>query len=320
MILQIDSSTIQQDETYDMTQPKGVALLIYNSWQNSPRVSKPSNPGKRGVPEANRKNDFGRTLESLLIQLGFYVIKRSNVSANTMRKNVSGLSDQYHGYSGSHNSLLLVAVANSNERGQILDADDRVVPVSEFLNHFSSSRCPALNGKPKIFLLLLRVTTRNPILSMVDEIKESALRKSTRLSTKSDMPVYFEPEPLNVGDDFLVTRIMYEDDLPLDGGPTFGGVSSTPVEGEVPWFAQAFVKALADQAGTTELTDILANLKRGYREHFASPRSDGTTRSLGKNSESSYTSVLLRGGQRDQHVNIFTDNGLRKKLFIMPGL
>nr|XP_009858817.2 uncharacterized protein LOC104265773 [Ciona intestinalis] len=285
-----------REDAYEMTQPKGVAMVIHNEWfTKSPREEKPS----------KTKDKNNKQLESLFVQLGYYLIHRSNLSAAGMRQHMSGLSDQYHGYHGRHNSLLVAVVAQSNEKGKII-TEDGVVSILDFMESFVSSRCPALMGKPKIFLFFLHVTNRDPVLPMVSDVRSSKMKLNDHI---------FQPEPLSVPEDFVVARIMCEELSMLDGGPTFGGVTASSDDGGLPWFVQSFMKMISNQAGSTDLISILRNAKKQLQDQSSTPRSTATAFS-----EASVNSLQRKPTGREDHLNIFVDENLKRKLYLMPGI
>uniref|UniRef100_H2Y485 Uncharacterized protein n=1 Tax=Ciona savignyi TaxID=51511 RepID=H2Y485_CIOSA len=89
----ISIDKVNMEEAYDMTQPKGVAMVIHNEWT----VRSPREDTKTPRQNSSRKN-AGKQLDSLFVQLGYYLIRRSDLSTAGMRQHMTGLSDQYHGY------------------------------------------------------------------------------------------------------------------------------------------------------------------------------------------------------------------------------
>ena len=285
-------------------------MVICNNWGGKSTKT----PVSRSSTE--KKKSLDKILGNLCLQFGYYVIHRSNLTSSEMRHHMIGLSDQYHGYQGNHNSILVVFVANCNDKGKIVDDHGDSASANEFLQHFVHSRCPALIGKPKIFLMLLKVTTKNSTLPLLGD----ASRKKAQgfLSVDHDYPVHFEPEQVSLDEDYLLVRVMYED--ANEDKPTFGGIASS-CDDSLPWFAATFVKYLADQAGSKDVISIMKSIKREFHNQTLSARSATTTISNEKSSPAtSYVLSMQRPPKDEGHVNIFIDQNLKRKLFLMPGL
>ncbi|CAK8685877.1 unnamed protein product [Clavelina lepadiformis] len=306
---EITTIRMETEGAYPMLQPKGVALVIHNDWATK------SEKANKLVHDKVDKN-FAKSLNVLLVQCGYYVIQRKDLTTGEIQHHMIGLSDQYHGYQGDHSSLLAVIVAQSNERGQILDDNDKALSAKDLLDHFSQSRCPALIGKPKVFLLFLRVSVRDPVLPRVNQLKVVESRKK-QSSASLDAPTYFEPEALNTESDFLVVRVMYEDDFDQDGKPTFGGGKTTQSE-DIPWFISSFVTKMSEQAGDKDFLTILKNIKRHYMERVS--LSVTSTLSESKASVASRATTTFKPSDSNGHVNMFIDSSLKKPLYLMPGL
>ncbi|XP_076819817.1 uncharacterized protein LOC143465426 isoform X3 [Clavelina lepadiformis] len=305
----ITTIRMETEGAYPMLQPKGVALVIHNDWATK------SEKANKLVHDKVDKN-FAKSLNVLLVQCGYYVIQRKDLTTGEIQHHMIGLSDQYHGYQGDHSSLLAVIVAQSNERGQILDDIGKALSAKDLLDHFSQSRCPALIGKPKVFLLFLRVSVRDPVLPRVNQLKVVETRKK-QSSASLDAPTYFEPEALNTESDFLVVRVMYEDDFDQDGKPTFGGGKTTQSE-DIPWFVSSFVTKMSEQAGDKDFLTILKNIKRHYMERVS--LSVTSTLSESKASVASRATTTFKLSDSNGHVNMFIDSSLKKPLYLMPGL
>ena len=291
-----------------MTQPKGVAMVIHNDWGNK------TTKGSSERPTTDRKKDVGKVLGALFMQFGYYVIHRLNLTSSEIRQHMVGLSDQYHGYQGNHNSLLVAIISQANSKGQIVDHKGDTVSVNEMLQHFVHSRCPALIERPKIFLLLLKVTVKNQVLQDYDDAKTCLSKRQNLSSVEAEEPVYFDPESMSVEEDCLVVRVMYEDENIFTDNPTFGGIGNGP-DDDIPWFAAIFIKLLADQAGTKDFLTIVKNMKREFQDHIS------TARSIATATTSSTGSFMVSKLPKDSgHVNVFVDESLKKKLYMMPGL
>ncbi|XP_076819820.1 uncharacterized protein LOC143465427 isoform X3 [Clavelina lepadiformis] len=306
---EITTIRMETEGAYPMLQPKGVALVIHNDWATK------SEKANKLVHDKVDKN-FAKSLNVLLVQCGYYVIQRKDLTTGEIQHHMIGLSDQYHGYQSDHSSLLAVIVAQSNERSQILDDIGKALSAKDLLDHFSQSRCPALIGKPKVFLLFLRVSVRDPVLPRVNQLKVVETRKK-QSSASLDAPTYFEPETLNTESDFLVVRVMYEDDFDQDGKPTFGGGKTTQSE-DIPWFVSSFVTKMSEQAGDKDFLTILKNIKRHYMERVS--LSVTSTLSESKASVASRATTTFKPSDSNGHVNMFIDSSLKKPLYLMPGL
>ena len=302
---------ILSENAYIIDQPKGVAMLIHNNLRSHSAKSFVERPG------TDRKKDVGNLVGALCTQFGFYVIQRSNMTSLAMRQHMIGLSDQYHGYQGNHNSLLVVVISQANSKGQVIDLNGDPISANELLEHFVHSRCPALIGKPKIFLLLLKVTVKESSLPAIEEARARLSKRSQIVAVEAESPRYFEPEPMSVEENCLVVRVMYEDEGAFSESPTFGGIGSGPEE-DIPWFAATFISVLAEQAGSKDLLSIMKNLKKEYQNHVTTARSAVTTTSSSVSGNNSLS--VQRRSKGAGHVNVFIDESLKKKLYIAPGL
>ena len=292
-----------------MIQPKGVAMLIHNDWGNL------STKASVERPTTERKKDIGKILGALFIQFGYYGIHRLNLTSSEIRQHMIGLSDQYHGYQGNHNSLLVVVVSQANSKGQIIDYKGEPIAINEMLQHFVHSRCPALIGKPKIFLLLLKVTVKDmTLLSGFENIKARLSNRQSLMSDESEALTQFEPESISVEEDSIVVRIMYEEDDSQADNPTFGGIGSAP-DDDMPWFAATFIKLLAEQAGSKDLLTIVKNLKREFQDHVSTARSIATAAS-----STTGSFIFSRPPKHPGHIEVFVDENLKSKLYMMPGI
>ena len=296
------------DDCYEMFQPKGVAVVIHNDVSFRPQLNPGGKISRTSQTSASSKTDesgvYEKVMKSFCLQLGYYIISRSHLTGPELKRHMIGLSNQYHDYNGRHNSLLVVVSAQSNERGRIVTNDERKsMPISKLLENFKSNHCTSLLDKPKVFIFLMRVTVRDPVLPSLG----SRTRKVTLQENEEDEK-FFHPDALDLEDDFLVVRLMSENMEHAEGGPTFGGVSIN-TETTVPDFANTLLETLSEKCAVNDIENILKNVKTEIEEEYNTPRF----------SPSFDTDFGFKNNQ-NSHVKMFIDSTLRKKMYFLPGL
>ena len=308
--MQITLSKAEAEGAYSMIQPKGVAMLINNNWETKPVKEKTSIR-----PTTETKKSLAKMLKDLCIQFGYYVIQREELTSIAIREHMIGLSDQYHDYQGNHNSLFFVASTKSNARGQIIDNNGSLLSVNDIIQHFVDSRCPALTGKPKVFLLFLKVTSKDSSFSSLTDSQKELFKWKNLATADQDSDVYFDPEKPSIDDDFLLVRVMYEEESSFTESPTFGSISHSSDE-NVPWFAESFIRFLAEQAGTADLLTVINNIEKEFRAYMINARAGKTTTASVK----TWSSMPRKRATEPGHVNVFVDHKLKKELYLVPGL
>ncbi|XP_039506687.1 caspase a isoform X3 [Pimephales promelas] len=121
-----------------------LALLINNRDFNDKAMT------RRGA-ERDEEN-----MEWLLKELGYQVVKYTNVSAEDMKKAVKKFAErEEHANSDS----TFVVIMSHGKRNAILgvhytkDNPSDTFPVDDIYNHLNSENCPALRNKPKVILI-----------------------------------------------------------------------------------------------------------------------------------------------------------------------
>ena len=292
-----------------MLQPKGVAVVIHNdvTFNKLPPGGKASKMSQNSTSSKfdDQVGAYERVMKSFCLQLGYYIISRSHLTGPELKRHMIGLSNQYHEYNGQHNSMFVVMSALSNERGRIVTNDERKsMPIMKLIENFNSSHCTSLLDKPKVFIFLMRVTARDPVLPTLG----GRTRRGTVLAGSTEQEKMFHPDELDLEEDFLVVRLMCENIEHAEGGPTFGGVSIN-TDTTIPDFASTLMEALSDKCGVNDLENILGQVKTEIEEQYNMPRFSP-----------SYTDDFGYKASRNCNVKMYIDSTLRKKLYFLPGL
>lgn len=268
-------------------------------------------PGASATPVAPAKSPSDHfpavisCFTALSAQLGFYIMPRRSLSSSALNHNMASLSEQYSGFSCDLNSIMIFLTSRSDEYGRPLGAEESKsqTSVAKYLKHFSHSKCQSLIGKPKIFILLLRVTVRDPKAPKVrapDDKKNSDGIKQHSSSTSN----IFQPEAVNLseyGEDILLVRIMHQNAGGVEAAPTFGGTNMAHND-KLPWYLQILIGALMEQGCYKDILSILGYVK----EEIA----------FGPKARSSPTPKP----EDVDEVEMFIDHSLKKKLYLMPGI
>lgn len=304
-----------------MTQPKGVAMIISNDEGMLRRTSSrkyilPKEritplPGTSATPVAPLKSPPDHLpavitcFTALSAQLGFYIMPRRLLSSTALNHNMASLSEQYSGFSCDLNSIMIFLSSRSDEYGRPLGAEESKSQISlaRYLKHFSHSKCQSLIGKPKIFVLLLRVTVRDPEGPNMKALEDKKKGYEPKQQTRSTSSI-FQPEVIDLseyGEDILLVRIMHQNAGGVDAAPTFGGTNMSHSD-KLPWYIQVLIGAIMEQGCYKDILSILGYVK----DEIA----------FGPKARSSPTP---KPDDVDE-VEMFIDHSLKKKLYLMPGI
>ncbi|XP_057332315.1 caspase b-like [Microplitis mediator] len=108
-------------------------------------------------PKRNRRSakyDETNTFK-LFQQLGFRVIRKTNITVNELRKLLTKYSK--HSLLDKVDSLFVVisghgGSSNDENNNSVIELADDQVTCSEVINYFSAENCPSMAGKPKLFI------------------------------------------------------------------------------------------------------------------------------------------------------------------------
>ncbi|XP_039272543.2 uncharacterized protein LOC120346786 [Styela clava] len=313
------------EDAYQMSQPKGVAMIINNDDEKYSPVSPRSitlaqdfsplsstRPVDQLEATSERANTVVKCLTSLYAQLGFYIMSRFQLSNDAMHRNMAAMSDQYHTFACNLNSLFVLVSSQSDEYGRLLGTEDTKARISttSYLKYFSHSGCPALVEKPKVFIFMLRVTEHDPSPPIIDQHTQKNKRKTNNrfssFNSEDSSQDSFQPEPIDVseyGDDILLVRIMHQHGGGAKAAPTFGG-TATPNRDKLPWHVQVLISTIMEQASYKDFLSVLEYVKE---EVAMAPK----TR---------MSPTQAKPEVEETEVDIFIDHSLKKKVYLMPGL
>ncbi|XP_062336943.1 caspase-8-like [Osmerus eperlanus] len=147
-----------------------------------------------------------------------------------------------------HGDALICCALSHGERGGICGIDDTVLSIDEMSSTFIGSKCPALSGKPKVFILQACQGSKVQSGVQVDSAeKEEEMETDTVPGSTSQQPYYIPEEA-----DFLKAFSTVETYVSFRDG----------VEGS--WFIQSLCKQL--EIGCTRGDDILTIFTRVNNE------------------------------------------------------
>ncbi|CAH1776205.1 unnamed protein product [Owenia fusiformis] len=161
---------------YSIMNPRGVALIISNE---PTKLAKGERPGGRHDVNTSR---------NLFKNLGFDVRVRENLTSNEMTGVMKSLASEYNSKSTSY-SLLTIVILTQGTNGKLLDKDGKSVSLPSLLECFSTTNCPALNGRPKLCIIQRCQWSDNINVENIDDVDNTTINQpeETINSTKETL-------------------------------------------------------------------------------------------------------------------------------------
>ena len=219
-------------EPYDV-QP-GICVIINNMEFRS---------GK-GLPQGKRDE---QSLNLLFASLGFNVKSHQNLTAQLMITTVKSYSEMQH-----KGVFLLIILSHGtlvDNREAVLGMDDKAVTIDQLETFFCASRCPMLDGVPKIFLV-------DAFWGGKDFTSELTKTMGTKERLISLLASCFASASY-YGTDMLHFIIIY--------ASTFEYVAHLTNSGS--WFTRTLVKVITEATPDISFTQIIQEVKERATTH-----------------------------------------------------
>lgn len=244
------------------SRPRGIGLVINN---------KHFTCGMKDRVGTDRDAD---SLVKLFIYLGFYTNRYDDLTGKAMHQKLQDVADIDH----SRFDCFMVAVLTHGVNGKLYSTDGDLIAVQDITKYFDGNNCPALIGKPKVFLFQ---ACRGGRFDYGVELEATD-------SAGDDLPAHTDAELKEMVEeqyDTIISRALDDPDE-TDGGSYKGALPTeadfvlayATVPGYVSWrnseYGSWFIKALVDTmyelVAKEHLLDILTEVNRRVAEEFQS--------------------------------------------------
>lgn len=143
-----DSESQQtSDKTYRMTsKPRGYCV-IFNNYDFS--------VARKNVPRLqNMKDRSGTALDAEALcntfsMLHFDIVQHNDFTAEKIYETLEDYQSKDH----NNKDCFICCILSHGDKGIIYGSDGQEAPIHELTSYFTSSKCPSLAGKPKIFFI-----------------------------------------------------------------------------------------------------------------------------------------------------------------------
>ncbi len=147
---------VLEDEFFYPHQPH------YNIYDNALKIS-PEKPGLCVIicqekferdPLTGINNDASQ-LRRTFARFGYDVLLYNNLKSGEMKNNLqpNHLANQLGQENLNHYASLVICILSHGDKGVVFGVDCLPVPINDLRNTFSSYNCPAMAGKPKMFII-----------------------------------------------------------------------------------------------------------------------------------------------------------------------
>ncbi|XP_020826549.1 caspase-8 isoform X1 [Phascolarctos cinereus] len=136
-----------QDKAYKMSsKPRGYCLIINNFDFQRARKEKPEHQNIRDRKGTDVDAD---ALKNTFKELHFEIVHLQDRTAEQIHKDLQYYRDRNH----DGKDCFICCLLSHGDRGTIYGIDGQEVAIKDLTSYFSSSKCPSLAGKPKVFFI-----------------------------------------------------------------------------------------------------------------------------------------------------------------------
>jgi len=249
------SHIVENDNCYRMdSEPRGLVLIIDN--ENFEGEVLPTRTGS--LVDANN-------LDILFGDLGFHVTLRRNLSYYELITEVQKFSGKEQ---WSSVGMCVVVILSHGTHGRVAAADGRELETEWILRQFNNQGCPALKGKPKMFILQ---ACRGDDLDYGVAIKPRL--NTTEGDTESDAKA-LQPASQLEGVVYPCLQVSWED--MLIAYATIPGYVANRDKWRGTWFIESFCSVFMEMAAekdVREMLDIVASRLKNYESERGAKQS-----------------------------------------------
>ncbi|XP_029462106.1 caspase-8 isoform X2 [Rhinatrema bivittatum] len=138
---------LQNNSVYKMnSRPRGICLIINNHNFEKARLEIPK---LQNLRNRNGTDIDAEDLRSVFTMLHFKPEVHQDLTAQGILKTLNKYSTRNHQAS----DCFVCCILSHGDKGVIFGTDGQEVPIPKLTTFFSSSNCPSLAGKPKVFII-----------------------------------------------------------------------------------------------------------------------------------------------------------------------
>ncbi|KAF6113011.1 caspase 8 [Phyllostomus discolor] len=135
------------DKTYRMTsKPRGYCV-IFNNYDFS--LARESVPRLHNIKDRNGTHLDAEALRTTFSMLHFDIVQHNDFTAEKIYETLEGYQSKDH----NNKDCFICCILSHGDKGIIYGSDGQEAPIHELTSFFTSSKCPSLAGKPKIFFI-----------------------------------------------------------------------------------------------------------------------------------------------------------------------
>ncbi|XP_054442186.1 caspase-8 [Pteronotus mesoamericanus] len=144
----LDSESQQTlDKFYRMkSKPRGYCL-IFNNYDFS--IARKNVPKLQNIKDRNGTDLDAEALHNTFGKLHFETVSFKDFTA----KEICGALKTYQSMDHNNRDCFICCILSHGDKGIIYGSDGQEAPIHELTSYFTSSKCPSLAGKPKIFFI-----------------------------------------------------------------------------------------------------------------------------------------------------------------------
>ncbi|KAM4697843.1 caspase-8-like [Rhinophrynus dorsalis] len=179
------NSSQPQELFYEMkSRPRGICLIISNSDFGIAR---------REIPELQELRDRRGTehdeksLRRVFTQLHFEIALKKDLKGDQILKTVQLYSEKVH----EKRDCFICFILSHGDKGVIFGTDGRSVAIQDLTCCFTSSKCPSLAGKPKVFFIQ---ACQGKDYHKAVQMESDASKASSGIGVKEDKLIPNEPD------------------------------------------------------------------------------------------------------------------------------
>ncbi|XP_036899510.1 caspase-8 [Sturnira hondurensis] len=143
-----DSASQQTlDKIYRMTsKPRGYCV-IFNNYDFS--IARKTVPKLHNMKDRNGTDLDAEALRTTFSMLHFEIVQYKDLTA----KKICEVLEVYQSKNHNNKDCFICCILSHGDKGIIYGSDGQEAPIHELTSYFTSSKCPSLAGKPKIFFI-----------------------------------------------------------------------------------------------------------------------------------------------------------------------
>ncbi|XP_045703615.1 caspase-8 isoform X2 [Phyllostomus hastatus] len=135
------------DKTYRMTsKPRGFCV-IFNNYDF--HLARKNVPRLHNIKDRNGTHLDAEALCSTFSMLHFDIVQHNDFTAEKICETL----EEYQNKDHNNKDCFICCILSHGDKGIIYGADGQEAPIHELTSYFTSSKCPSLAGKPKIFFI-----------------------------------------------------------------------------------------------------------------------------------------------------------------------